>query len=376
MKLIHTADWHLGKIVSGFSMLGDQAYYLRGLCALLETERPDALLICGDVYDRPIPSADAVRLLNDTLSDIVLRLSIPVFLIAGNHDSGDRLGFASRFLEKSGLYISGAPQAEPVSVTLTDKYGPVCFYLLPYLDPPTIRTIYPDEKVSGWQQAFDRAAVPILSAADAGTRNVLLCHGFFCCTKETNAAAAEAELGGADLVNLNAFTEFSYVAAGHVHRPGTISQRMRYSGSMLKYSIREAAHHPSITVVTLGETPQDVIMETRTLPVLHDLRILSGNFAELMTQPSSDDYLFIQLADRELILNAAARLRERYPNLMGVSYQVLEQEKQEAVRTAAPQKSLSEQFADFYQLLTDDVLSEQQRTLIEETEQELKKEAL
>lgn len=374
MKFVHTADWHIGKSVCDFSMLPDQAHFLKQLTAFLEAEKADALIIAGDLYDRPIPSGEAVSLLDGFFCDVVLRLKIPVLVIAGNHDSAERLSFGGALLSRAGLHILGEPSPNPTPVTLTDEHGEIDCWLLPYADIPTVNSLFPEEeqgKAKNAQQAFDKVAAPILMKADVSRRNLLICHGFFCCTKEAQTLAADETQGGIDLVNLHAFADFDYVAAGHVHRAQNIGSAMRYSGALMKYAQRESSHQPALTVVELNEKGS-VSLDTVTLPPLRDMITVSGYFDDFMnTEAPISDYVFVDLLDQELILNAAPRLRERaFPNLMGLSYP--ERTSSEEVRLSKKEvreRDLPTLFQSFYSYLTDSDLSPEQKAAIKEVQE-------
>ena len=366
MKIIHTADWHIGKMLGGFSLLNDQEYFLDGLFTLMENERPDALIIAGDVYDRPIPSGEAVGVLNRFLSKAILDLRVPILMTAGNHDSRERLSFGSELLSSAGLHIAGRLSAHPRKVTLSDKLGPVHFYLLPYVDPLAANGLFPEPSARTFQEAFDKAAAPILADADFSERNVLVCHGTFCRTKQDGVQAAEESVGGADLVDLRQYRDFDYIAAGHIHRKQNIASNMRYSGSILKYSPNEHSLSPTVTVLTLGEKG-NLSIEERTVPILRDLKVVKGFFDRLIDREEPDkDYVFAILEDRELILNAALRLREKYPNLMGLSYKRSGEERpHDLTARKAREKSLPELFCDFYEYVNGEEIPPKQLAAVQ-----------
>ncbi len=356
MKFIHTADWHIGRSLCGVSLLEDQRHFLKQLTVFLEEERPDALLIAGDLYDRPIPSADAMKLLDEFFSRTVLECGIPVLAIAGNHDSGERLSYERDFLSRAGLHIAGALTDPVETVEFSDEYGPVQFHLLPWTEPAAVNSLQPDSpRIHTMQEAFDRMTEKLRARVNPQARQVLICHGFF---ELGNAAFRQEELGGAELVSLSAFADFDYIAAGHLHRKMPLAPSARYSGSILRYSPREAGNRPSVTIVEMREKGM-LRIEEKAFPPLHKLRRISGKFAELLDGTPSDDYLFAELTDRELILDPARRLKERYPNLLGLSYR--EQERPDAsftVRTRdARELSVPELFAQFYEYVAQAPLS-------------------
>ena len=374
MKFIHTSDWHIGRSLCGVSLLEDQRHFLRQFADYLAKERPDAVVIAGDLYDRPIPSADAMELLDEFFSETVLELKIPVLAIAGNHDSGQRLSYERDFLAKAGLHIAGNLQTPVETVDFTDKWGKIRFFLLPWLDPAAVNTLFPaEERVHTMQQAYDRMTEKILSQTEPEIRNILVCHGYF---EAGEACFGQEELGGSELVSLSAFADFSYVAAGHIHRKMPFAPHMRYSGSILKYSPKEAANKPSVLLVEIGPDGKANTKEV-SFPPLRNLRRVSGEFAELLRGEKSEDYIFAELTDQELILDPARRLKDRFPNLLGVSYAEREQSTSALTVKTSEVKALSvpELFARFYEEVTGAALPEKAEKLAAEAAKLAKKEA-
>lgn len=318
MKLIHLSDLHLGKRVNDISMLEDQKYILEQILTVIDAESPAAVLIAGDVYDRTIPSAEAVELLDDFLNCLARR-KLPVFLISGNHDSPERLAFGGQLMQASGIHISPVYDGTVTPIRLSDAHGPVDFWLLPFLKPAQVRRFYPEETIETYTDAC-RVAIKKMNR-DPNARNVLLAHQFV-----TGAATCDSEeisVGGSDNVDAAVFDSFDYVALGHIHGPQNIAEnRIRYCGTPLKYSFSECRHHKSVTVVELEEKAA-----VRTVPLtpLRDLRELRGTYAQL-TAPENyrgtptEDYLHIILTDEEDVPEAVGRLRAIYPNLMKLTY--------------------------------------------------------
>ena len=247
MKLVHLSDLHLGKRVHEFPMLEDQHYILQEILEIIDREKPDAVLIAGDVYDRSVPSTEAVGMLDDFLVDLTAR-ALPVMLISGNHDSPERLAFGGRVMERSRIHISPVYSGEVSPVTLEDGHGPVDFFLLPFLKPATVRACFPEEKIESTDDAV-RCAVRHLPR-DPSRRSVLIAHQFV-----TGAATCDSEelfVGGSDNVGADAFEGFDYVALGHLHGPQSIGN-VRYCGSPLKYSFSEMKQKKGVTIVELGE---------------------------------------------------------------------------------------------------------------------------
>lgn len=374
MKFIHTSDWHIGRSLCGVSLLEDQRYFLRQFAAYLEKERPDAVVIAGDLYDRPVPSADAMEVLDEFFTKAVLEMKIPVLAVAGNHDSGQRLAYERDFLAKAGLHIAGNLSSPVETVDFSDSYGKIRFFLLPWLDPAAVNSLFPEEeRIRVMQNAFDRMVVEIRKQTDSSMRNVLVCHGYF--SLGLSDIRAE-ELGGSELIDLSGLSDFSYVAAGHIHRKMPIGPGMRYSGSNLKYSPNEVSNRPSLSLVEIGADGIAHYQEV-SFPPYHDMRKITGSFAELMNMEKNEDYIFAELTDLELILDPARRLRERFPNLLGVAYTQREQlQTGFTVQTEdARNRSVPALFTQFYQDITGAPLSEDALQIVRETYREVEKEA-
>lgn len=374
MKFIHTSDWHIGRSLCGVSLLEDQQHFLRQFTEYLEQEQPDAVVIAGDLYDRPVPSAEAMELLDEFFSKTVLELKIPVLAVAGNHDSGQRLAYERDFLAKAGLHMAGTLTNPVETVALSDEWGPVYFHLLPWLDPAAVNSLFrEEERVRTMQEAFDRMTEAVFLNVKPGGRNILVCHGYF--SMGSGSSQAE-ELGGSELVELSAYRDFSYIAAGHIHRKMPAGPNLRYCGSILKYSPNEIANRPSVTLAEVGQDGEAHWQEV-SFPPLHDMRKIAGSFAELMGSDKSEDYIFAELTDPELVLDPARRLRERFPNLLGVAYTQREQASSAFTVEAEQAKSLSisELFSQFYQEITGVPLSEDALKLVSDAAHQAEKEA-
>ena len=325
MKWIHTSDLHIGKQINEFSLLEDQRFFLRQLAELAQKEQPDALLLSGDLYDRSVPPAEAVSVLDEFLSYITLTLKIPVLAIAGNHDSPQRLDFCSRLLRTSGLYLSGSYQKHWDKVTLWDDLGPVHFYLCPYLEPALVRADFPDRQLRSFDDAFAAVLEENMAQIDFSQRNVILAHGFFSYLKNPNSVArseSEVSLGGSDLIDAKHLENFDYAALGHIHRPqSTGKEHLCYSGSALKYSQSEIPYPKSVVIAQLEEKGS-LSIRRQPLPVLRDMRVIEGYFDQILNstpnKKESQDFIFFSLLDHTLIPNAMNRLRAVYPNALGL----------------------------------------------------------
>lgn len=321
MKFLHLADLHLGKRVNGFSMLEDQAHILRQILAILDDEQPDGVLIAGDVYDKSVPSVEAVELLDGFLTELRAR-GVPVLLISGNHDSPERLAFGGRVMDSCGIHISPVYDGALAPVTLQDAFGPVHVWLLPFVKPAHVRRWFPDADIESYTDAVAEAVAHM--DIDTAARNVLVTHQFV--TGGTRSGSEELSVGGTDNVDSGVFAPFDYVALGHLHGAQHIGREtIRYAGSPLKYSFSEARQHKSVTVVTLGEKG-DVQVRTVALTPLRELREIRGSYDELTARSFYEhttyrsDYLHLILTDEQDVFDAMSRLRTIYPYLMTLDY--------------------------------------------------------
>ncbi len=320
MKFVHLSDLHLGKRVNEFSMIEDQAYILTKILGIIREERPDGVLIAGDIYDKSVPSVEAVSLFDEFLKQLS-RQQTQVFIISGNHDSPERLGFASELIALSGIHIAPAYDGMVCPVSLEDGYGTVNVYMLPFIKPVHVRSAFPEEKAESYTEAVS-AAIAHMDIRE-GERNILIAHQFV-----TGAARCESEdisVGGLDNVDASVFDAFDYVALGHIHGPQQIGREsVRYCGTPLKYSFSEAKQCKSVTVAELKEKG-NLGIRTVSLTPLRDLRELKGTYEELANRKnyegtSLEDYLHITLTDEEDIVDAVGKLRVIYPNLMKLDY--------------------------------------------------------
>ena len=369
MKFFHLSDLHLGKRLNEFSMTADQAYILDQILALAEEEQPDAVVIAGDVYDKAVPSAEAVSLFDEFLVRLARR-NLSVFVISGNHDSPERIAFGSRLLDAAGIHLSPVYNGTVEPVTLRDEFGPVDFYLLPFVKPAHVRRFYPDEPTDTYTQAL--AAAVSHMALDKTRRNVLVTHQFV--TGAARSDSEELSVGGADNVDGAVFEEFDYVALGHIHSPQHCgSEKLRYCGTPLKYSFSEAKDHKSVTAVELKEKGSLTI---RTLPLtpLHELTELKGSFQEL-TDPAfyenttrQTDYVHLTLTDEEDIPDAVGKLRLIYQGLMKLDYDNTRTRSNQEITGAeiARTQSPLELFASFYELQNNQPMTAQQLVFLEE----------
>jgi len=385
MKIIHTADWHLGKIVNEFSMVDDQKYILDSLVELIKDEKPDALVIAGDLYDRSIPPVEAVELLDEVFCRILLELKTPVLVIAGNHDGPERISFASKLLINNGLYIAGTFDGIVKKVTLMDTYGPVNFYMLPYTDPRQVKNIYSDDAITGHDSAFKRVIGDIGKSMSQSERNVLVAHGYVTKMGSEDIVTSDSErplsIGGTDLVDYENFTCFNYTALGHLHGPQRVGlDNIRYSGSILKYSFSEANHKKGATVVELGADGTAEISHRELLPK-RDMRVIKGPInslidPEVYSQGNTNDYVFACLTDKGELVDPISKLRAVYPNIMGLGRE--NNEVHEQSRTSASEgyknKSKGELFDEFFLSINGTPLSDEGKNIINDVVEEVTRE--
>lgn len=349
-------------------MLEDQKYILDRILEIIDAELPEAVLISGDVYDRSTPSAEAVTLFDDFLWQLSLRKR-EVFIISGNHDSAERLAFGGRLMESTGIHLSPVYDGTVSPILLSDEYGQVRFWLLPFVKPAHVKRFYPEETIESYTDALKVAVEKM--GVDPSQRNVLLTHQFV--TGSATCDSEEINVGGTDNVDAAVFEGFDYVALGHIHGPQNIgSERIRYCGTPLKYSFSEASHQKSVTVAELGEKGN---FRLRTVPLipLHDLREIRGTYNEVTDKrfyenTATEDYLHVILTDEEDVPEAVARLRVVYPNLMKLSYDNTRTRSNAVIDGAVDvqKKSQLELVSELYEQQNNQPMSEIQQQFMQE----------
>lgn len=383
MKIIHTGDWHIGKIVNEFHMTSDQEYILEQFIEAIRQEEPDAVVIAGDIYDRSVAPVEAVELLDRVFTKIVIDLKTPILAVAGNHDSPERLGFACEILRNKGLYIEGLFKKDIAKVVLSDEHGPVNFYLLPYADPAFVRDAYEDERIRSHDDVFKAVMEKISDQIESKERNILITHGFVRGVEDIELSDSERPLsiGGADYVNVEHFKDFHYTALGHLHGPQKVgSERVRYSGSLMKYSFSEVKQKKGITIVNM-DGKGNVTVELRAFVPLRDMRVIKGELNKLLDpavykDTNIDDYVNVILTDEGELIDPIGKLRAVYKNVMQITR---ENRQNDGKRTKVEygsdyrNKSKIELFKDFYKHITDIELGEDKVGIIEETIAEIEK---
>ena len=375
MKLMHLSDLHLGKRLNEFSLLEDQSFILQQLVELVRSEQPDCVLLAGDIYDKPVPPAEAVTLFDDFLNKLAHLTTVCV--TSGNHDSAERLAFGAQLMREGGVHFCGLYTGEPQCVTLQDAYGSVHIYLLPFLKPAHVRHCLPPteaEQVTTYHEAL-HCAVERLHI-NAAERNVLVAHQFV--TGAQTAGSEAVNVGGVDNIGAEVFAAFDYTALGHIHRAQNVgSERVRYSGTPLKYSFAEWQQEKSVTLVELGEKGS-VSVTALPLAPLRDLRKLRGSYEELMSRDFYDelpkdsdgllrDFYHLTLTDEEDVPDAVQKLRSVYKNLLQLEYDNKRTRTDNAIEGAerVVEKSPLELMEEFYQLQNNQALSEKQRAYLQ-----------
>jgi len=365
MKILHTADWHIGKIVNEFSMIEDQAVVLHALVEKVKELDVDVLIMAGDLYDRAIPPKEAVVLATEIFNRLIQEAGIPVLAIAGNHDSNERLEYGAELLAGSQLYIEGTVKEDVRKVTIDG----INFYLLPFADHVTIRKLLEDEDIRDLQDATRKQVASITATMDKDEVNILIAHGYIVNGVKDSVEASDSErplsIGTAEYVDVNLFDDFDYVALGHLHKAQKVkTDRVRYSGSPLKYSKSEVRHKKQHVLLNIDS--EEIAIEMVEIKPQRDMRTLKGTFDDLM-QGESEDYIFFELEDEHYVMDAMHQLRRRYPYAMGLEYTAQkDRQSKETTRThqLADEKNVLELFDDFYSNFKDQPLDEDRKKAV------------
>ena len=378
MRIFHMGDWHIGKLVNGFYMTEDQKYVIEQLYKAIEEKKPDVIIIAGDLYDRSIPPVQAVELLNDALRKIVKDLNTKVIALAGNHDSNERIGFASSLLYDSGLYMVGSLKNKIEKITLEDESGKVNFYPIPYADVPYVRDLFKDENIKTYDLAMERIISEIHKDFNDAERNVAIAHGYVTQIKDDDYELLEESdsekplsIGGTDYINSKHFENFNYTALGHLHGPQKVgSDKIRYSGSLMKYSFSEVNQRKGITIVDLDKDGNTHI-EIYDLKPRRDFRIKIGTLEEVLKsydkdKENNEDYIKVILKDKGELLDPMAKIRSVYPNVMELTRE--ERAIRGGSRTVATnikERSKMSLFKSFYKDIMDEDCEEEALNIME-----------
>ena len=374
MRFVHLSDLHLGKRVNEFSMLEDQVFILRKIINIIDDVKPDGVIIAGDVYDKSVPSAEAVELFDDFLVRLSRR-DLKVFVISGNHDSAERIAFGGRLMDKSGIYMSPVYNGNVEPITLTDDFGDVNIYMLPFIKPAHVRRFYPDSDIASYTDAV-KTAVDAMDI-DAAKRNILVTHQFV--TGAVRTESEEISVGGTDNVDASVFADFDYVALGHIHRSQKCGNEfIRYSGTPLKYSFSEAGDSKTVTVLEIKEKGS-ISLDFIPLIPKRDLVEIKGTYEELTLKSFwentsyKEDYMHITLTDEEDIPDVITKLRVIYKNIMKLDYDNKRTRTMSEVNGAdnVKEKSPLEHFSEFYEIQNGQPLSDEQTAFLTDIIEEI-----
>lgn len=388
MKIIHTGDWHIGKIVNEFSMIDDQRYILNELIKLINFEKPDVLIIAGDIYDRSIPPVEAVDLLNEVFSKILIDNKVKIVAISGNHDSGERVSFGGKILEKEGLYIQGIIEDEIKSITIDDEEGSVNFYMIPYVDPAILRRKFNNPEIRNHNDAMKELINRIKPSLNEGERNIVVTHGYVTYKRkdamdkdvenlyelaelEVSDSERPLSIGGTDLIDSDNFDCFDYVALGHLHgRQKVGREEIRYSGSLMKYSFSEINHKKGVVIIEIDGN-KNINIRQEELSPKRNMRIIKGPLDELIKAGLEDcsnreDYIQAILTDEGEIIDPIGKLRSAYPNIM-----ILKREEKKDIGTSLTaaskgykSKTELELFEEYYDRLGSGEFTEEKKEVI------------
>ncbi len=364
MKFIHLSDLHIGKRVNEYSMLEDQEYILAQILDAIDNAGAEVVIIAGDIYDKSVPSAEAVELFDDFLCKLAKR-GLSTFVISGNHDSPERIAFGGRLMTASKIYMSPVYNGKTEPVVLTDEFGEINVYMLPFIKPANVRRFYPDTEIHSYTDAVETAIANM--NVDTEKRNVIVTHQFV--TGADRTESEEVSVGGTDNVDVSVFDAFDYVALGHIHRAQKCTKEtVRYSGTPLKYSFSEANDKKTMTIVTIGEKGS-VSLDFTELKPLRDLKEIKGNYNDIMRKSFyegtnyENDYMHITLTDEEDIPDAIGKLRTVYKNLMKLDYDNKRTRSNSVIESDfdAETKSPFTLFSEFYLLQNNSELNEKQK---------------
>ena len=395
MKIIHTGDWHIGKIVNEFSMIDDQRYILNELIKLINLEKPDVLIIAGDIYDRSIPPVEAVDLLNEVFSKILIDNKVKIVAISGNHDSGERISFGSKILEKEVLYIQGIIEDEIKSITIDDEEGNVNFYMIPYVDPAILRRKFNNSEIRNHNDAMKAIINRIKPNLNENERNIVVTHGYVTYKRkdaidkdgenlyelaelEVSDSERPLSIGGTDLIDSDNFDCFDYVALGHLHgRQKVGREEIRYSGSLMKYSFSEINHKKGVVIIEIDGNKKINIRQEELRPK-RNMRIIKGPLDELIKAGLEDcsnreDYIQAILTDEGEIIDPIGKLRSAYPNIM-----ILKREEKKDIGTSLTaaskgykSKTELELFEEYYDRLGSGEFTEEKKEVIRDVVNEV-----
>lgn len=381
MKLMHLSDLHLGKLVLEQSMIDDQKYILNQIIDIVKKEQVDIVLIAGDVYDKSIPTIEAVNLFSDFLTRLY-KLKVLVFVISGNHDSKDRLSFGNELFVDNGIYIEGIFNGNLRCETINDKDGKLNIYMLPFIKPVEVKRFYPDEIIDTYEDAIK--CILKHSSINKSERNIIMVHQFVTSLGEDviRSDSESISLGGIDNIDVTLFKDFDYVAMGHIHGPQKVGrENARYSGSPLKYSFSEVNQKKSVCIIEFN-SKEDINISKIPLIPIRDMRVIKGPFDKLISKEivnleNKNDYLDVVLTDDDYIINAIGKLRKFYPNILKLEYEnkISSNEVSDNIDIDKSNMSPIDLFSEFYKMQNGIELPTKKRKIIEEVIKEVNDEA-
>lgn len=374
MKIIHLSDLHLGKKVNGFSMIEDQKYILQEILKVIRNEQSQVVIIAGDIYDKPVPIREAVQLFDTFLVELV-NLSQKVFVISGNHDSAERISFGRKLMNNRGVYMAPVYNGCVEPITLSDEYGEIDFFMLPFVKPVNVRNCFPEKEIESYTDAV-RCAIEHMET-NKEKRNIIIAHQFV--GGADRCDSEEISVGGLDNVAPEVFKDFDYTALGHIHGPQNAgNEKIRYSGTPLKYSFSEKGHEKSVTVLEIFEKGNQQVRTVALLPQ-KELREIKGTYNQLTLRAfyekqNTNDYLRVVLTDEEDVPDALAKLRVIYPNIMKLDYENTRTNTLSEITfdEEFERKSEIELFQDFYKMQNGIELSQKQMEFAEKIFEDLK----
>lgn len=374
MRFMHLSDLHLGKKVNGYSMIEDQKYIINNILEIIDNENIESVIIAGDVYDKSVPPVDAVELFNDFLEELENR-NLYVFVISGNHDSPERIAFGNSFMRKSKIFFSPVYNGEINEIELNDEYGKINIWMLPFIKPLNVRKVYEDKVINTYNDAV-KIVIDNLKI-DTNERNIMITHQFVTGAERTDSE--EISVGGSDNIDVSNFDKFDYTALGHIHRPQNCkSERVRYSGTPLKYSFSEAKDKKSATIIDIKEK-NNISIKTVPFKPLRDMVEIKGKYGDIMRldfykdTSYMEDYMHIILTDEEDIPDVITKLRAVYHNIMKVDYDNMRTRTFNQVKEIENIESFSpfELFSDFYKQQNNQSMNEEQNNYIKKTIEEI-----
>ncbi len=381
MKILHTADWHLGKSFNNYNLLEDQRLVLQGFVDIIDHNKPDVILLAGDIYDRSVPPADAISLFDEVMSQIILDRGIPVIAIAGNHDNPDRINYCNYLLKRQGLHIFGSLAIPLPSVVLEDEYGPIHFYPIPYTEPEVLRYLLKDENMRSHAKVMDTLTHLIEEQHPAGQRKVLIGHAFLAGGVESESER-QLLVGGAAQISPHTFKDFDYTAMGHLHQPQAfLNEKVQYAGSLLKYSFSEVHHRKAVVLIDMDASGA---VKTQRIPLKahRDVRKIKGTIQDRKfvadgekDEANAEDFVEVSLLNDDIVPNAMQIVQESYPHAMALKWPELNRSLNQRQLTSESLHKMNETelFNTFYERFIGKPMNEPKEEIVDKTLKKIRK---